>query len=156
MTSIEKPTIVFIPGAWHLPEAFDAVCQILTTRGFPSTVVSLPSAGAEFPTKNLSDDIFSARLVVEKLVNEGKQVLVAAHSYGGFVASGAVKDLGYAQRRDAGLAGGVIMLVYMTAFSATKGSNVLDLLGGKPLPWMKFADVRCFLSRERERERGNF
>lgn len=106
MTSTKKPTIVFIPGAWHLPEAFDAVCQILTTRGSPSTAVSLPSAGAEPPTKNLSDDIFSARLVVEKLVNEGKQVLVAAHSYGGFVASGAVRDLGYAQRRDAGLAGG--------------------------------------------------
>lgn len=39
------------------------------------------------------------------------------------------------------------MLVYITAFSATKGSNVLDLLGGKPLPWMKFTDV---FKRERE------
>ena len=39
------------------------------------------------------------------------------------------------------------MLVYITAFSATKGSNVLDLLGGKRLPWMKFTDV---FKRERE------
>ena len=109
MTSTEKPTVVFIPGAWHLPEAFDAVCQILTTRGFPSTAVSLPSAGAASPTKNLSNDILSACLVVEQLTNEGKQVLVAEHSYSGFVSSGAVKDLGYTQHHDAGLAGRVIM-----------------------------------------------
>lgn len=152
MTSTEKPTVVFIPGAWHLPEAFDTVRQILTTRGFPSAAVSLPSTGAESPTLSLSDDILSARLVVEQLVNDGKKVMVVAHSYGGLVASGAVKHLGYAQRRDAGSKGGVIMLVYMAAFAATKGSSTLDLLGGKPLPWMRFADVSfpllCFPKRE--------
>ncbi|KAL4861368.1 hypothetical protein BDV12DRAFT_69335 [Aspergillus spectabilis] len=140
MVSSEKPTVVFIPGAWNLPGGFDAVRTILTTRGYPSVAVTLPSVGADQPTKNLSDDTECTRRVIEQLTEEGKQVLVVAHSYAGLVGAGAVKDLGYAQRRAARKQGGVVMLIYMAAFVANKGSSVLDLLGGNPLPWMNFAD----------------
>ncbi|CAG7921131.1 unnamed protein product [Penicillium olsonii] len=139
MATTQHPSVVFIPGAWHLPEGFDGVREVLSARGYQTDAVSLPSVGAEVP-KNLSDDTAAARHIIEQRVEEGKQVVVVAHSYGGLVGSGAVRDLGYVSRQAAGKQGGVIMLIYMAAFVATKGSAVLDLLGGAPPPWMDFAD----------------
>lgn len=64
--------------------------------------------------------------------------MVVNHSYGGLVGAGAVEGLGYAQRSQAGLPGGVIMVVWMTAFVALKGQSLFDKLGGNWLPWMLF------------------
>ena len=141
---VENPTVVFIPGAWHRPDGFDGVRNVLSARGYQTDAVSLMSLGAEVPTTNLSDDTEAARYIIEQHVEEGKPVVVVAHSYGGLVGSGAVKDLGYIQRKAAGKRGGVIMLIYMAAFVAAMGSAVLDLLGGSPPPWMDFADVRVY------------
>lgn len=136
MTSF-KPTILFIPGAWHLPDVFDDTRAALATRGFPSVAVGLPAIGAEPPTKGLIDDTVAVHNEIERLSDEEKQVVVVAHSYGGMVGAGAVKGLGYAERQKAGKKGGVIMLVYMAAFVAKSGTSLLDMLGGKWLPWMK-------------------
>lgn len=144
MASTENPTVVFIPGAWHHPEGFNGVRKILSGRGYQTDTVSLPSLSPEVPTKNLSDDTVAARRIIQQRVEEGKQVVVVAHSYGGMVGGGAVKDLGYMQRQAAGKQGGVTMLIYMAAFVATKGSAVLDLLGGTPPPWMNFAEVSVY------------
>lgn len=136
MTSA-KPTILFIPGAWHLPVVFDDTRTALAARGFPSAAVALPAIGAEPPTKGLVDDTIAVHDEIERLSEEGKQVVVVAHSYGGMVGAGAVKGLGYAERQKVGKNGGVIMLVYMAAFVAKSGTSLLDMLGGKWLPWMK-------------------
>lgn len=135
----ENPTILFVPGAWHLPESFDAVRSLLRERGYPSIAAGLPSIGAEPPTKTLADDAALVRAEIKRLADAGKQVVVVTHSYGGLVGQNAVedvRDLGYAQRKEAGKKGGVIMFVYMTAFVAEKGVSLLDMLGGKYLPWM--------------------
>lgn len=137
----ENPTIFFIPGAWHLPEGFDDVRAFLAIRGFPSEAVALPSIGAEPPSKGLADDTMFVQNEIERLSNEGKQIVVVAHSYGGMVGAGAVKGMGYAERQKAGKQGGVLMLVYMAAFVAKSGTSLLDMLGGKWLPWMQL-DVR--------------
>ncbi|KAJ5380044.1 uncharacterized protein N7496_002472 [Penicillium cataractarum] len=142
MTS-SKPTILFIPGAWHLPDVFDDARAALTARGFPSAAVALPAIGAEPPNKGLADDTIAVNKEIERLSNEGKQVVVVAHSYGGMVGAGAVKGLGYAERQNAGKTGGVIMLVYMAAFVAKSGTSLLDMLGGNWLPWMKLDGNYC-------------
>lgn len=81
---------------------------------------------------------------IARLSDDGKEVVVVAHSYGGMVGAGAVKGLERIARHKAGKSGGVIMLVYMTAFVAKAGTSLLDMLGGKWLPWMKI-DVSVFL-----------
>lgn len=68
---------------------------------------------------------------------------MVAHAYGGLVGSGAVQGLEYTRRaqsgeKGSGGGGGVIMLVYMTAFVVPKGSTLRDRLGGQWLSWMKF------------------
>jgi hypothetical protein len=136
MTS-SKPTVLFIPGAWHLPDVFEDTRAALAARGFPSVAVGLPAIGAEPPTKGLKDDTVAVHQEIGRLSDESKQVVVVGHSYGGMVGAGAVKGLGFAERQKAGKNGGVIMLVYMAAFVAKSGTSLLDMLGGKWLPWMK-------------------
>lgn len=141
MTGNDKPIFLFVPGAWHQPEAFDGIRALMAKRGLQTAVVALPSVGAEPPTKGLHDDIDHVRATITHLADDGRQVVVVAHSYGGMVCSGAVQGLEYSTRQarsDSGQKGGVIMLVYMTAFVAPKGSTLLDMLGGEWLPWMKF------------------
>ncbi|KAJ5113306.1 hypothetical protein N7456_001840 [Penicillium angulare] len=138
-----KPTILFVPGAWHLPEVFDEARASLTARGFPSAAVALPSIGAEPPTQGLADDTIAVHNEAERLCDEGKEVVVVAHSYGGLVGAGAVKGLSYAERQNAGKSGGVIMLVYIAAFVAKSGTSLLDMLGGNWLPWMKVDGDYC-------------
>lgn len=132
-----QPTILFIPGAWHLPEVFDAVRASLKSRNIPSVALALPSIGAEPPSKGLSDDTLFVQGEIEKLADQGKKVVVVAHSYGGMVGAGAVEGLGYTERQQMGKDGGVIMLVYMSAFVAKQGDSLLKMLGGNWLPWMK-------------------
>ncbi|KAJ5217439.1 hypothetical protein N7468_010447 [Penicillium chermesinum] len=138
-----KPTILFIPGAWHLPFVFDDTRAALAARGFPSAAVGLPAVGAEPPTKGLIDDTVAVRDEIERLSDQGKQVVVVAHSYGGMVGAGAVKGLGYAERKKRGKSGGVTMLVYMAAFVAKAGTSMSDMFGGEFPPFMKFDGDYC-------------
>lgn len=66
---------------------------------------------------------------------------MVAHSYGGLVASGVVQGLEGPVRRKEGKQGGVVMIVYMTAFVVNEGQSLIDVCGGEILPWIKF-DVR--------------
>ncbi|KAI9727434.1 MAG: hypothetical protein M1834_008378 [Cirrosporium novae-zelandiae] len=131
-----KPVILFVPGAWSSPEGYVYLCDILTKRGYPTEAVAHPSIGAEPPNKNLYDDVASLKATLTKLADEGKEIVVVAHSYGGMVSSGAVEGVELVQRAKEGKHGGVIMLIYMTAFVIPKGNSLLDMIDGKYLWWM--------------------
>ncbi|KAM0245551.1 hypothetical protein ACHAP5_005358 [Fusarium lateritium] len=132
-----NPTIVFAPGAWHTADCYDLVRNELQAKGWSTEAVDYPSVGAEPPTKGLADDVSAVRTVVERLVNEGKNVMIVVHSYGGLVGALAVEGLGYKQRAKEGKTGGVIQLVYLSAFVMPKDQSILGVLGGQYLPWMR-------------------
>ncbi|PYI09347.1 alpha/beta-hydrolase [Aspergillus sclerotiicarbonarius CBS 121057] len=131
------PTIVLVPGAWCTPIIYDPLRAILTSRGLPSISPAHPSIGAEPPSKTLADDVAHLRSELVALIEEGKDVVVVLHSYGGVVGSGAVEGLGKAERAQQGKQGGVVLVVYMTAFVLPKGVSLVDMLGGQFLPFMK-------------------
>lgn len=132
-----SPIYVFVPGAWHTPDTFDGIRALLSKRGYDSEAIALPSVGAAKPAKSgLHADIAHTNIVLRELAEQGRQIVVVTHSYGGMVGSGAVEGLGYAQRSNAGQAGGVIMVVWLAAFVTPKGKSVIDMLGGNWLPWM--------------------
>lgn len=135
-TMSEKPVFVFVPGAWHAAETFDVVRDLMHKRGLKTEAIATPSVGASPPNKGLHADIEYTKAVLQEMVDAGRQVVVVNHSYGGLVGAGAVEGLGYAQRSQAGLPGGVIMVVWMAAFATPKGKSALDMLGGQWLPWM--------------------
>lgn len=131
-----KPTIMFAPGAWHTPDSFGLVQDALHARGWSTEAVSYPSVGAEPPTKGLDDDATALRAALERACDVGKKIVLVVHSYGGLVGANAVQGLGYQQRLQQGLAGGIIMFVYLAAFVTPLGKSIKDMLGGQLLPWM--------------------
>jgi pimeloyl-ACP methyl ester carboxylesterase len=135
---MSKPTIVFAPGAWHTPDCFDMVRSQLHQRGWETEAVTYPSVGAEPPTKGLVEDAAAVRATLEKLADDGKDIVLVVHSYGGLVGQNAVEGLGVKQRQAAGKRGGVINFVYLAAFVAPKGACIKEMTGGQFLPWMKF------------------
>lgn len=136
MATKTSPIFVFVPGAWHTPDTFDTIRGLLADRGFDSEAVANQSVGASDPLTGLHADIAFTKGVLQKLSDEGRQIVVVAHSYGGMVGAGAVEGLSFSERSKAGLPGGVIQVVWMAAFVTPKGKSVIDMLGGNWLPWM--------------------
>lgn len=136
--AVEQPVFVFAPGAWHGPECFRLVQNKLHAKGYETRRVTYPSVGAEPPNKGLADDAAALRAEIQGLADQGRQVIVVVHSYGGLVGAEATPGLGFKQRKAEGKAGGVTLLVYLSAFVTPKGASILNMLGGKPMDWMDF------------------
>lgn len=135
--SPSRPTIVIVPGAWQLTSCFTPFAGLLRSQGFDTEVVDMPSVGGtQLPLTGLPEDIAAVRAVVQPLVEAGKEVVLLTHSAGGVSGGGAAEGLGFNTRKQAGLPGGVVRVIYMTAFMVPKGSSLLQMLGGKPAPWM--------------------
>lgn len=136
-TTSNKPAILIVPGAWQLTTAFELIREVLQKSGYQTEVVKLPSVGGtELPLTGLPEDVAAIRAKLEPLVDAGKDVLLLTHSAGGVSGSAAVRGFDLKTRKSAGLPGGVTRVVYMGAFMVPKGSSLMEMLGGKPLPWM--------------------
>ncbi|KAF2009347.1 alpha/beta-hydrolase [Aaosphaeria arxii CBS 175.79] len=91
-------TLVFIPGAWHLPTCYNNVIQTMEQKhGVRSRVVTLNSASGD-PTATFKDDIDNARAIIAREIDQKRDVVVIAHSYGGMVGNSAIK--GFTQPRN--------------------------------------------------------
>jgi alpha-beta hydrolase superfamily lysophospholipase len=137
---MSKPTVVIVPGVWQKPVVWDAFRVTLEKAGYPSSVhVALPTTGGtETPLAGLAEDVAVVRGVLEPLVDQqGREVVLLCHSSGGVIGSNAVEGFDLASRKAAGKTGGVIRVVFLSAFMLPKGQSLLALLGGNPLPWMK-------------------
>ncbi|KAL1612799.1 hypothetical protein SLS60_001028 [Paraconiothyrium brasiliense] len=129
-----KPTILFVPGAWHVPESYDLVAEQLQAAGYPTIYVSLPSVSLT-PIDTFEPDVDAIRAKLEPLVEAGSDVVVVAHSYGSMPTNEAIKGLTRADRAAAGQKGGVAHYVFCSAFITPVGVSLMDALQGKDLPW---------------------
>ncbi|KAI9053924.1 hypothetical protein LZ554_002869 [Drepanopeziza brunnea f. sp. 'monogermtubi'] len=135
--SPEKPTIVIVPGAWQLASGLVPFATQLQEAGLPTELITFPSVGGtESPLPGLPEDVIETQKVLTRLVEEGKEVVLLCHSYGGVVGSCSAEGFSVAERAKEGKKGGVRSVVYIAAFMIPKGKSLLDMLGGKPPPWM--------------------
>jgi hypothetical protein len=136
-SSPTKPTILFVPGVCHTPKHFASLSTHLNASGYPTTTVSLPSVDSSTPNdESVTKDSIHVRSVLESLLDDGKDVVLAAHSYGGLPSSAAAKGFMKSEREAAGKRGGVVAQVYIAAFLAPEGVSLLQLAGGKHAPWV--------------------
>ncbi|KAI1171797.1 Alpha/beta hydrolase fold-1 [Nemania sp. FL0916] len=134
-----KPTIFFVPGAWHKPWVFDLVRETLSSRGYETDAIALATAGSDDKTVGVLADAAKIRDALSKLVDAGKDVLVVPHSYGGVPTSSAVQGLSKEQRAADGKPGGIIMLLYMASFTFPAGTSLLEALDGVFPPFWNVA-----------------
>ncbi|KAG9203521.1 hypothetical protein G6514_002889 [Epicoccum nigrum] len=134
------PTVLLIPGAWHTPTCYTPLLTHLHSLGYPTATAALPSVGPSPGLSTWAADIASIISVLAPLVDAGKRVIVAAHSYGSLPAGEAIKKFLSCDREARGETGGVAHLVYISAFVLPAGAALMDALGGQDLPWFKVSD----------------
>ncbi|RFU25223.1 hypothetical protein B7463_g11111, partial [Scytalidium lignicola] len=129
----EKPTVVLVHGAWHRSNCWDSVILQLKEHGYPFKAVDLPSAGGELTT-TMADDAAHIQETTSALVAAGKEVVIVMHSYGGIPGTESAKGLLRKDREAEQKAGGIVALVYITAFLLPPGASLAGFLGGMA-PW---------------------
>ena len=136
MTSSAKPTVVWVPGLLHTPAFFEPINNALAKLSIHGICVSMPNYGPDAASSEPYDDVKAVRAVVEALVDEGKEVILIGHSYGGVPACQSVRGLEKNQRVKDGKAGGIVRVIFMAAFVIPEGTSTFQYTGGNlPPPW---------------------
>lgn len=137
---IMSPTILAVPGAWHTVESFEPIKKIFTEKGY--RFVSQNAPGLHDANATCQDDAESLRTkLLHPLIEDGKDIVVLMHSYGGMYGSQAVRGLSKKEQEQAGKKGGVIALIYVSAVTPVEGKTTLDMMGtdAKNLPpWVEY------------------
>ena len=139
-----RPSILIVPGAWHQIEAYQPFISHLHDAGLAASAVSLPSFDTNTPWEtSCSADAEAIRVQILNLIDkEAKDVIVVTHSYGGIPVGGAVSGLSKIARTKEGKQGGVIGIVYITAFVFLEGTSILDIFRGEWPPFIIPDQVR--------------
>ncbi|KAE8323544.1 Alpha/beta hydrolase fold-1 [Aspergillus sergii] len=144
MATNTKPAIVICHGSYHSPIPYEPFMQKLQSQGYeaycphrPTCDLSKLNVGdVDHPDFDLgppaegyptdTDDVNGVVKLLDKLVNEdGKLVLLVAHSSGGWVATqAAIPELQAKTRRSEGKTGGLIGIFYMGAFVVPVGESI--------------------------------
>ena len=130
MTS-SNATITLVPGAFYNPDYFSTFQAQLERRGFHTIAIALLSVGSDDPASCSAqkDADFIRNTAIVPLVDEGKQVVILMHSYG-VIPGSAARGLGEEQRSREGLQGGVVGLIYISAFLVPADTTPLAAIGG--------------------------
>ncbi|KAH9890807.1 alpha/beta-hydrolase [Xylariomycetidae sp. FL2044] len=118
MTTPEKPALLIVHGAWHVPDSYVKLTGALRAAGFE------PAAQC-----HLATDSDLIRSYATSLAEAGRTVAVIMHSYGGQVGTNALYGLSVNARAARGLAppgGGVSHLIYMAGFALPEGKSMVD------------------------------
>ena len=128
-------TVVLVPGAFHVDSAMDLLGAQLQTKGYNTRTWGLKTVNA--PNVSVEED---AQLLVEGILTplieqQGKDIVLYLHSYAGFPGSSAIAGFSKAERSANGLQGGIIGLIFQSAFVPKVGDTLLQMIGGNYAPW---------------------
>ncbi|RMD44007.1 hypothetical protein DV735_g1109, partial [Chaetothyriales sp. CBS 134920] len=147
-----KPAIVLVPGAWHTPEGFKQVIDLLEAAGYEVKAVHLASVGAPVPLQDFRPDVEAVQTAIREFADQGKDVLVLGHSYGGVVITEATNGLDKATREKQGLKGGVSHLYFLCAFVLPEDHSLATALDDKPLPWFEVSEDQLLVTPKQPAE----
>ncbi|CEI69284.1 hypothetical protein FVEN_g3967 [Fusarium venenatum] len=145
----EKPVIAIVQGAWHRAIHYEAFAQLLTTKGFTVLQPDNISSGNvdDIKGKTHMDDMEVIRKALQPSLDEGKQIVLICHSYGGIPGSAAVEGYQLHEREAKGLSGGIMHVVYVASFALpVKGLSLLAAVGGTFGPFLDRTDDALYLN----------
>ncbi|KAI0884108.1 alpha/beta-hydrolase [Annulohypoxylon maeteangense] len=144
MSSVSNLAVVICHGSYHTPAPYHPLIEKLEAEGIDAYCPQLPTAdltklnvgdvdhpdfdrdppGGGYPQGEADTDVILG--VLRPLVNDkGKDVLMIGHSSGGWVATEAAKhELQLKSRKEKGLSGGVIGILYLGAFIVPIGESI--------------------------------
>ncbi|KAF2873871.1 prolyl aminopeptidase-like protein [Massariosphaeria phaeospora] len=133
------PTVVFFAGAFANPSCFDQLSARLEKAGYSTVYAHVPSLNPPDTTNiTTSKDSEQAREgVILPLLDDGKDVVIFVHSYGGVVGGAAAAGLSTVSRSAEGKKGGVLGLLYLVGNIVGEGETLLQAVGGAYPPFIK-------------------
>lgn len=163
MSATDEIAVVICHGSYHSPAPYQPLINALKSIGIDAYCPQLPTADlGMLNVGNVNDPDFDREpppggypqgdedaKVVDAVLNpliqeEGKRVLILAHSSGGWVATQAAKpELQAETRRAAHRSGGIIGILYIGAFVIPVGDSINSFFQPKDgqfitPPFMKF------------------
>ena len=153
--SSEKPTVLFVHGAWHNASCWDATRTELKKLSYPTEAVQLKSSGNAVTT-HLEDTTIIRNALESLIVLGGKAVILVMHSYGGVAGTNAVHGLEAATRREEDEKGGIIHCLFIAAFLVPKGKSLVEMFDEPPsylYPDVSFRNI-AYLHRKLILKRG--
>ncbi|KAI4179299.1 MAG: hypothetical protein L6R41_007921 [Letrouitia leprolyta] len=103
----------------------------LKTCTYGLVSVNRPDLGVEDDTAALINNLQPL------VIDEGKDIVLYLHSYAGFVGSAAIAGLSKSERLAKGEEGGIVGLIYQSAFIPIERDTLLGMLGGEFAPWLE-------------------
>ncbi|KAI4176277.1 MAG: hypothetical protein LQ343_001015 [Gyalolechia ehrenbergii] len=115
----------------------DLLAARLEQSGYRTRTWGLVSV--DRPDLSVKDDIAALTngLLRPLIVDEHRDIVLYLHSYAGFPCSAAIAGLSKSERSAKRQEGGIVGLVYQSAFVPIEGDTVLGMLGGKPVAWQE-------------------
>ncbi|KAL8703731.1 MAG: hypothetical protein Q9201_003104 [Fulgogasparrea decipioides] len=101
-----------------------------STQTWGLKTVDHPNLTVQNDASALAEEVLSPLIELQ-----GKDVVLYLHSYAGFPGSAAIKGLSKTERLAAGEQGGILGLIYQSAFIPKPGDTVLQMIGGTYAPW---------------------
>jgi pimeloyl-ACP methyl ester carboxylesterase len=132
--SSTKPAIVIVPGAFHHPWHYLPLHDALIKSGYEVTTCDLPSTGPKEPVRSITPDVEVVRKAIQAYIEQGLNVVIVMHSYGGIVGTCASEGF---RPEDQASGKGIVSLVYLCAFALDKGVPLLAPNGGKHASWIR-------------------
>jgi hypothetical protein len=97
-----KPTVVLVPGAWHTPECFQYIIPKLEALSYPVASISLATVGGKNAEATHIDDVSRIHDVIIPLKDQGIEIMLVAHSFGGIPACVSIEGQTVTERRARG------------------------------------------------------
>ncbi|KXT11246.1 hypothetical protein AC579_6992 [Pseudocercospora musae] len=137
MSSNTKPSLLFIPGSFALPEHYNNIFESIRSQGYEIEGLHLPSVGLKTgprqgPPPTMYDDAAYIASKTRPLVEAGKDVILFAHSYGGVPTSQSTLGLTKVEREKEGKQGGIIRIAYMTSVVPPLGGSAGTTMADVP------------------------
>lgn len=129
-TSNSNVAFVLVPGSFSPTSFFHKVVPPLEERGYLAVPTALQSAG-ERPQgpATFAEDASFIRATIQKLIDNGKDVVLAMNSYSGYPGTESTQGLSKKERTEQGLKGGVVALVYLASFLPAVGESICGNMG---------------------------
>ncbi|OAL30625.1 hypothetical protein AYO22_01477 [Fonsecaea multimorphosa] len=142
-----KPVIVIVPASFSPPSLYSEVVVALGSYGYETVVIHLPSVGnrSPLPASTMADDAAYIKSLTTKLADEGKEIILVMHSYGGICGTESTKGVTMAERAQSQLKGGIVRLFYISSPVPSLGGSITTQMGDK-MPEFITIDVSISLT----------
>ena len=134
------PTIAIVPGAWQSPIHYTKLTTLLRSEGYPVISRPHPSVDSLFPAHRTATGDAAAihnNILLPLIEEEGEEIVLVMHGYGGLVGSAASVGWSRVERREKGLPGGIIGVIFIAAFVSRAGNSMAGLMpGGRLEDWV--------------------